>query len=50
MIEKYTYGNKTIELDGETKQDRQRHLREILKNLGWRFEDFIQQEKSDYKK
>jgi len=50
MIEKYTHGNNTIELDGETKQDRQRHLREILKKLDWRFEDFIQQEKSDYKK
>ncbi len=49
MIEKYTHGNNIIELDGETKEDRQRQLREILKNMGWKLEDFIQQEKSDYK-
>ena len=50
MIAKYIYDNNIIELDGDTKQDRQRHLREILKNLGWRFEDFIQQENPDNKK
>ncbi len=47
MIEKYIHDNNIIEIDGETKQERQRHLCEILKNMGWRLEDFIQQEKSD---